>query len=132
MWQKGISDVAKKDIKRAFFLLGGLGCFKVIWIHYQISVVEICVLPVLMHECESCILPEGHLKLLEAFQGEMAKQILQLPKQFSNTAAVTALDWPSVRVGLLVRKLSCLKRVTDTLVGGVVRAFSDELPSEGM
>ena len=31
-----------------------------------------------------------------------------------------------MRVGLLVRKLSCLKRVTDTLVGGVVSAFSDE------
>ena len=62
----------------------------------------------------------------------MAKRILKLPKQFSNTAAVTALDWPSVRVGLLVRKLSCLKRVTDTLVGGVVRAFSDELPSEDL
>ena len=37
-----------------------------------------------------------------------------------------------MRVGLLVRKLSCLKRVTDTLVGGVVRAFSDELPSEDL
>jgi len=43
------------------------------------------------------------VKRLEAFQGEMAKRILKLPKQFSNTAAVTALDWPSVRVGLLVR-----------------------------
>ena len=80
----------------------------------------------------SWILSESHLKLLEAFQDKMAKQILKLPKQCSNTAAVTALNWPSGRVGLLVRKLSCLKRVTDTLVGGVVRAFSDELPSEGM
>ena len=80
----------------------------------------------------SWILSEGHLKLLEAFQGEMTKQILKFPKHYSNTAAVTALDWPSVRVGPHVRKLSCLKRVTDTLVGGVVRAFLDELPSEGM
>ena len=56
----------------------------------------------------------------------MAEWILKLPKQFSNTAAVTALYWPSGRVGLLVRKLSCLKRVTDMLVGGVVGAFSDE------
>jgi len=58
------------------------------------SVVETCVLPVLMYECESWIQSEGHLKLLEAFQGEMAKRILKLPKRFSNTAAVTALDWP--------------------------------------
>jgi len=69
---------------------------------------------------------------LEAFQGEIAKQILKFPKYYSNTAAVTDLDWPSGRVELLVRKLSCLERVTDTLVNGVVRAFSDELPSEGM
>jgi len=56
-----------------------------------------------MNVKSSWILSEGHLKRLEAFQGEMAKRILKLPKQFSNTAAVTALDWPSVRVGLLVR-----------------------------
>ena len=80
----------------------------------------------------SWILSEGHLKLLESFQEEMAKRILKFSKHHSNTAVVTALDWPSVRVGLLVRKLSCMKRVTDTLVGGVVRAFSDELPSERM
>ena len=59
------------------------------------------------------------------------KRILKLPKHFSNTAAVTALDWPSMRARLLVRKLSFLKRVADaqadTLVGGVVRAFSDGL-----
>ena len=69
---------------------------------------------------------------MEAFQGEIAKQILKFPKHYSNTVAVTDLDWPSGRVELLVRKLSCLERVTDTLVDGVVRAFSDELPSEGM
>ena len=86
---------------------------------------------VLTYGCESWILSEGDLKLLEAFQGEMAKRILKLPKPFSNTAAVTALDWPSMRARLLLRKLFFLKRVTeaqaDTLVGGVVRAFSGEL-----
>jgi len=68
-----------------------------------------------MYDCESWILSEGHLKLLDAFQGEMEKQVLKLPKYNSNNAAVTALDWPSVRVGLLVRKLSFLKRVTENL-----------------
>jgi len=57
----------------------------------------------------SWILSEDHLKLLEAFEGEMTKQILNFPKHYSNTAAFTALDWPSERVGLLVRKLSSLK-----------------------
>ena len=67
----------------------------------------------------------SYLRVLEAFQGEMVKRIHKLPKHFSNTAAVTALDWPSMRARLLVRKLSFLKRVADaqadTLVGGVVR-----------
>ena len=70
---------------------------------------------------------------MEAFLGELAKRILKLPKHFSNTAAVTALDWPSVRARMLLRKLAFLKKVAeaeaDTLVGGAMRAFLDERQS---
>ena len=48
------------------------------------------------------ILSEGDLKLLEDFQGEMVK----LPKHFSNTATVTTLDWPSMRVRQLLKKIT--------------------------
>ena len=131
MATKSIEENIRKA-RRAFFLLGSLGSFQGdLGPLSSRSVVETCVLPVLMYGCESWILSEGDLKLLEAFQGEMAKRILKLPKHFSNTAAVTTLDWPSMRARLLLRKLFFLKRVTDaqadTLVGGVVRAFSDEL-----
>jgi len=68
---KEISDVAKNPLQRTCMNV------KLIW-----------------------ILSEGHLKLLEAFQGEMTKQILKFPKHYSNTCAVTALDRPSVRLKL--------------------------------
>jgi len=59
----------------------------------------------------------------------MAKWILNHQSNFPTLLQLQLWTGPhAVRVGLLVRKLSCLKRVTDTLVGGVVRAFSDELP----
>ena len=72
--------------------------------------------------------------------GEMAKWILKLPKHFSNTAAVTVLDWPAMRATLLVRKLSFLKRVAeaqaDTLVvekcESILRWTGHSLPSKGM
>ena len=71
-----------------------------IWVH---SLVETCVLPI---DVWFWILSEGDLKLLEAFQGEMVKQILKLPKHFSNTATVTTLDWPSMRVRQLLKKIT--------------------------
>jgi len=54
------------------------------------------------------------IELLEPFQGEMAKWVHKLPKYYSNTAAVTALNWPLMRARLLVRKLSFLKSSWDS------------------
>ena len=118
-----------RKARRAFFLLGSLRFGPTLG---QVSGAT-CVLPVLLYGCENWILSEGDLELLEAFQGELAKRILKLPKHFSNTAAVTALDWPSVRARMLLRKLAFLKKVAeaeaDTLVGGAMRAFLDERQS---
>ena len=36
------------------------------------------------------------IKMLECFQGEVAKLILQLPKWYSNTAAKVTLGWSSL------------------------------------
>ena len=113
MATKSIEENIKKA-RKAFFLLGSLGSFQGdLGPLSSRSVVETCVLPVLTYGCESWILSEGDLKLLEAFQGEMAKRILKLPKHFSNIAAVTALDWPSMRARLLLRKLSILFEESD-------------------
>ena len=49
--------------------------------------------------------------MLECFQGEVAKQILQLPKWYSNTATIVALSWSSLQATCQIRKLRFLHRV---------------------
>ena len=62
--------------RRGFLLLGRLGSFQDdLGPLSNRSVVETCVLPVLMYGCKSWIMPEGDLKLLEAFQVKVTKQI---------------------------------------------------------
>ena len=63
------------------------------------SIIECCVMPVLLHGCESWILNNSLLKKLESFQAELGKRILRLPKCTSNRVIRMALRWPSVRRG---------------------------------
>ena len=72
------------------------------------SIVETCVIPVLLHGAESWIINESLLKSLESFQAELAKRILHLPKFSSNKAA---LLWSSVRAHVLCIKLAFLSRL---------------------
>ena len=48
---------------------------------------EIGVLPVLLYGVENWILSPESIRMLECFQGEIAKTILNLPKWYSNTTA---------------------------------------------
>ena len=43
------------------------------------SVVEVCVTPVLLYDCENWIVSKKLLRQLELFQGEVGKRILGLP-----------------------------------------------------
>ena len=45
---------------------------------------------------------------LEAFQGELLKCVLKRPRYHSNTAAIMALEVPTMRYGIFVRKLGFL------------------------
>ena len=54
---------------------------------------------ILLYGSENWILTEGMVKKLEAFQGEQVKRILKWPKHLSNTAAVIALEVPTMRCG---------------------------------
>ena len=83
------------------------------------SIVETCVLPILLYDVENlfyhpnpfgwlsgdmcsthpplrCMLRIGFssesIQMIDSFQGEIAKTILRLPKWYSNTAAIVALD----------------------------------------
>ena len=88
------------------------------------SIVETCVLPVLLYGVENWILSPESIRMLECFQGEIAKWILQLPKWYSNTAAIVALGWKSLHSVCTIRKLKFLHRVMTNEESICHRAFS--------
>ena len=107
--------------RRAFFHYGSIGVFQGDLSPLSCrSVLETCVMPVLLYGCENWILTDGLMEKLEKFQAELAKRILQWPKHFSNTAAVTALELPTMRCRVLERKLGFLQRLIDGEAGGPV------------
>ena len=67
--------------RRAFFGLGSLGIFHGKQNPLTSSeVFEVCVLSVCLYGCENWLLTEPLLLTLEAFQAEIGKRILNLPK----------------------------------------------------
>ena len=93
--------------RRAFFHYGSIGVFQ-----GDISplssreVIESCVMPVLLYGSENWILTDALIRRLEASQTELVKRVLKWPKHHSNTAAVAALDVPTMKCcRVLERKL---------------------------
>ena len=72
------------------------------------SVVEACVMPVLLFGAESWYLTDTVLDDLECFQCTLGRRILKLSRFHSNTSVLIGLDWPSVRARVLIRKLNYL------------------------
>ena len=84
--------------RRVFFHYGSIGVFQGdISPLSSRSVMECCVMPILMYGSEKWILTEVLIDKLEAFQGELVKRVLKWPKHHSNTAAITALEMPTMR-----------------------------------
>ena len=67
--------------------------------------------------------PES-IQMLESFQGDIAKRILQLPKWYSNTAAIIALGWNTLHSVCTIRKLKFLHRVITNQESICHRVFS--------
>ena len=76
-------------------------------------------MPVLMYGSENWLLTINQLNQLDSFLGEMAKRALKWPRHFSNTAALVTMGMESIRVDLLIRKLSFLKRLLDENAVGI-------------
>ena len=76
--------------------MGALGCSRVTLApsHASRSVLECCVMLILMYGSENWIVTKGLIDKLEAFQREPLKRVLKWPKYHSNTAAITALEMP--------------------------------------
>ena len=72
------------------------------------SVLENCVVLILLFGSENWVMTEGLVERLKACQGELAKRVPKWSKHHSNTAAITALKMPSMRSRLLVTKLGFL------------------------
>ena len=107
-------DEAVKKARRPFFLFGGMGAFQGNLNPMSgRTIFETCVLPILLYGCENWVLTEDILLALEKFQGEIGRRILKLSKFHSTLAVRVALQWPSLRARILVRKLFFLKRVVD-------------------
>ena len=82
--------------RSAFFSHGELGAFHGLLNPLPSrSLIECCIIPVLMYGSESWILNLTLLVKLESFQAELGKRILKLPKYTSNTIPLLALNWPS-------------------------------------
>ena len=101
-------EINIKKARRAFFARGQgvfLGSLNPL---SSRSIVESCVMPVLLHGAESWILNESLLQKLESFQAELVKRILRSSKFSSNKAVKLALKWPSIRARVLCIKLAFL------------------------
>ena len=86
-----------KKARAAFFSHGQLGAFHGLLNPLSSrSIVESCILPVLMYGSESWVLNTTLLLTLESFQAEVGKCILRLPKFTSNNIPLLVLNWLSV------------------------------------
>ena len=98
--------------RAAFFAHGQLGAFHGLLNPLSSrSIIESCILPVLLYGSETWVLNSSLLNLLESFQAELGRRILKLPKFASNTVPLLVLNWPSMCARLLCNKLSFLFRV---------------------
>ena len=100
--------------RRAFFASGSIGGFQGSLSPLSgKSLIETCVLPVVLYGCENWRLTTSSLARLDSLIGELCKRVLKLPKWYCNTPARMALGWPSMRAMCLVRKLCLLLKLMD-------------------
>jgi len=110
-WQYDLSPTTSVEecihkAKCAFFALGSIGAFqgKLNPLTGR-SLFETFVIPTMLYGCETWILSESHLALLESCQAEIGKRILGLSKYHSNASTLIGLHWPSVTSRILIRQL---------------------------
>ena len=95
-----------------------------------VSVINTCVMPILLYGCENWILTEMSVQKLESFLGWMAKKALKWPLHFSNTAALVVLGLETMKSRILIRKLCFLLHLLSGEENGVavstMRALLDD------
>ena len=95
--------------RAAFFSNGQLGAFQGLLNPLSSrSIVESCILPVLLYGSENWVLNCSLLQALESFQAELGRRVLKLPKFLSNTVPLLVLNCPTMFARVLCNKLSFL------------------------
>ena len=113
-WDSSLSSKTSRinKARSAFFSHGELGAFHGLLNPLSSrSLIECCIVPVLMYGSESWVLNSTLLSKLESFQAELGKRILKLPKHTSNTIPLLVLNWPSMCTRILCSKLAFLQSV---------------------
>ncbi len=76
------------------------------------SMVNTCILPILLYGAENWCLSQSSIQLLDSFLGELSKRLLKLPQWYSNTPASIVAGQRSAKALCLTRKLNFLKRIS--------------------
>jgi len=96
-----------KSIDERCFAHGDLGAFHGLLNPLPSrSLVEACVISVLMYGAKFWSLNSILFSKLESFQAQLGKRILKLPKYTANNIPLLALQWPSMRCCCLCK--TCL------------------------
>lgn len=104
-----------KKARKAFFGYGSIGVFQGRLNPLSAaSVIETCIMPILLYGAENWVMTPDLMKKLERFQGELAKRVLCWPRHHSNTAATLAVGLQSMQSRILGRKLSFLQHILDS------------------
>ena len=81
------------------------------WVLSSRSIIESCIIPVLLSGSENWVLNHSLLDALNSFQSELGQHVLKLSKFSSNLTPLPVLNWPTMCARLLCNKLSFLCRM---------------------
>ena len=121
--------------RKALFAYGSMGLFKGDLSPLSgRSMVETCILPILLYGIENWCLTQNSIQMLDSFLGELSKRLLRLPRWYSNTPASIVVGLMSARALCLTRKLNFLRKISideysETMSSRTLRCLSDDLDS---
>ena len=121
--------------RKSFFAYGSMGLFKGDLSPLSgRSMVETCILPILLYGIENWCLTQNSIQMLDSFLGELSKRLLRLPRWYSNTPASIVVVLMSARALCLTRKLNFLRKISidgysETMSSRTLRCLSDDLDS---
>lgn len=121
--------------RKSFFAYGSMGLFQGDLSPLSgRSMVDTCILPILLYGAENWCLSYNSLQVLDSFLGELSKRLLKLPQWYSNTPASIVAGQRSARALCLTRKLNFLKKISavesrETLSAQTITSLSDDINS---